>query len=121
MTDHNKILNSPFDIKIHKENFINYLEVCILEDGTIQYAVPSHQEKLISICMKKYMITRDELYRRCPPEYYLDFINWLCTISNTIAVWNDHYEGQSNQKQINSLKILKMNGLYRGSLINKKI
>ena len=31
---------SPFDIKKHQETFINYLEVLILEDGTVDYAVP---------------------------------------------------------------------------------
>ena len=42
-------LYCPFDIEKHKKTFINYLEVVILEDGTIEYAVPSHQEKQFSL------------------------------------------------------------------------
>ena len=41
--------NTVFDYKTHKENFFYYLEVVILEDGKIVYAVPSHQEKLIEL------------------------------------------------------------------------
>lgn len=42
------VLNGPFDIETHKKTFKNYLEVIILENGRIVYAVPSHQEKLIA-------------------------------------------------------------------------
>lgn len=38
----NDILYQPFDIEVHKENFINKLEIVILEDGSAVYAVPSH-------------------------------------------------------------------------------
>ena len=34
-----------FDIEKHKETYTNYLEVLILENGTIVYAIPSHQMK----------------------------------------------------------------------------
>lgn len=43
-----------FDLEKHKQTYVQYLEVVILEDGTVEYAVPSHQEKLIALaCMKK--------------------------------------------------------------------
>ena len=38
-----------FDLEKHKQTYVQYLEVVILEDGTVEYAVPSHQEKLIEI------------------------------------------------------------------------
>ena len=41
--------NTVFDYKTHRENFTNYLEVIIFKDGHIEYAVPSHQMKLIEI------------------------------------------------------------------------
>ena len=38
-------LGSTFDIEQHKAKYKNYLEVIIDANGTIMYAVPSHQEK----------------------------------------------------------------------------
>ena len=41
-----EILRGNFDIATHKEFFTNYLEVVILKNGKIEYAVPSHNEKM---------------------------------------------------------------------------
>lgn len=30
-----------FDLEKHKQTYVQYLEVVILEDGTVEYAVPS--------------------------------------------------------------------------------
>lgn len=112
-----QVLHSPFNIETHKRTFINYLEVVILEDRTIEYAVPSHQEKLIRICLNKLDITRDELYEMCPLfEFYFDFNIWLSQMSGAIAVWNDRYEGIANTEQKKILKRLKMHGLYVGTI-----
>lgn len=81
-------LHSPFDIEQHKQHYVNYLEVVIFPDGHIEYAVPSHQEKLIAICMEQLGISRYELERMCPAEYYGDFQTWLCMISGCISVWD---------------------------------
>ena len=62
MKNQDEILHSPFDMKTHKENFINYLEVVILENGTIEYAIPSHIKKLEEICCKKLGIKYDSEY-----------------------------------------------------------
>lgn len=45
-------LYSKFDIQKHKENYINYLEVLILENGEVEYAVPSHQDKAVALACK---------------------------------------------------------------------
>ena len=37
-----KILHSPFNAKVHKDTFTNYLEVCIDREGNVYYAIPSH-------------------------------------------------------------------------------
>lgn len=111
-----KILHNKFDIITHKNNFINYLEIVILEDGTIEYAIPSHQEKLINICLNKYNISRFELESVCPPEYYGDYINWLCKMSKAICVWNDFYKGDLNNNQKYALSLLKRSGLYTGKI-----
>jgi len=54
-------LNSDFDIEQHKKTFIHYLEVVIDGNGKIMYAVPSHQEKLITLAREKLNVTREEL------------------------------------------------------------
>lgn len=39
-----------FNIQKHKETYINYLEVLILENGKVVYAIPGHQMKAEQIC-----------------------------------------------------------------------
>ena len=48
MTDQ-EILHGPFNIETHKKTFIDYLEVIIRPDGIVEYAVPSHMYKLMSV------------------------------------------------------------------------
>lgn len=117
-------LLSAFDADKHKETYVNYLEVVIDEKGTVLYAVPSHQEKAIAIACEKFDITRDELYALCSGEYYFDFARWLCIVAEVILVWNDFcIFGNPNRKQVASLRMLKMKGLYKGAVphISKKI
>jgi hypothetical protein len=80
-------LSSPFDARLHAMKFIDYLEVIILPDGTIEYAVPSHQEKLKAICIAA---TSEEEFneRKKSPEAYVDSMQWLCNYSGCISVWN---------------------------------
>lgn len=110
------VLYQKFDIETHKRNFANYLEVVILEDGTIEYAVPSHQEKLIKICAVKLSVTRDQLLSLCPKEYHFNFIEWLCMKSGAIPVWERFYIGSCNPKQERTLQLLKSHGLYKGDI-----
>ena len=83
-------LHSAFDIKQHKAHYINYLEVVIFPDGHIEYAIPSHQEKLMQICQDKLGVSRYGLEHMCPREYYGDFMTWLCNISGCVSVWNNY-------------------------------
>lgn len=108
------VLRKPFDLEIHKNTFVNYLEVIVLEDGTVTYAVPSHQEKLIAVACEKLSLTRDELNDLCPPAYYFDFMFWLCEISGCVALWNEHMCGKPNEQQQKMIKQLRDEGLYRG-------
>lgn len=110
--DQYTVLHSPFDIDVHQRTFTHYLEVILRADGTIEYAVPSHQEKLIEIACNKLSVTREELYRMCPPEYYLDVITWLTKETECIAVWDNYYMGHPNELQLESLYKLQEAGLY---------
>lgn len=113
--DPQEVLHSPFDVATHKATFTNYLEVIILEDGTVEYAVPSHQQKLIDLACIKLNITKDELYSKCPREYYFDVITWLSQITGAIAVWDFQYQGTTpNKHQLATLDMLRKEGLYKG-------
>ena len=107
-------LNSKFNIDQHKEHFIHYLEVVIRTDGTVEYAVPSHQEKLIAIAMEKLDCTREELYAKCPIEFYFDVTAWLCLITGCVSVWETYTVGIFNNAQLKALQELEAAGLYIG-------
>lgn len=104
-------LHSKFNLELHKKTFVNYLEVCIDEEGNIHYAIPSHQEFLINYACKKRNISRKKLNDLCPIDYYADFVEWLCQITNSIAVWNFKYMGNPNEKQKETLQLLINEGL----------
>lgn len=109
-----------FDIDKHKEKYIDYLEVIILEDGTIEYAVPSHQMKLLEIAIKKLGKTREEILDACPKERYGDFNEWLCEISDCLCVWHWFHMGKCNQAQYETMKKLTDYKLYRGKIHMKE-
>ena len=117
----NQVLHSKFDIEIHKRTFIDYLEVIILENGTIEYAIPSHQEKLIQIICDKENKSREEVINDSS-DHVFDFSEWLCKTSGCISVWNDFYHGSPNKIQLEVLYKLKDAKLYKGELnYNKNI
>ena len=110
MSEYN--LFCEFDIEKHKQTYINYLEVVIDPDGKIIYAVPSHQEKLISVACEKLKVTRKELNELCPPEYYFDFMRWLILQTGYVVVWNENcMSDKPIIKQTAALRRLKMAGL----------
>ena len=115
-----QILRSPFDMETHKKTFINYLEVVIHQDGLVEYASPSHSEKMIAVCCEKLGVTRDELNAMVPVDYYCDMNTWLCMTSGCIAVRNFGYEGTANEKQLEKLKELAQYGLYNGETASKE-
>lgn len=112
------VLHSPFDIKVHKLTFINYLEVVISPEGVVEYAVPSHSEKLLQVYMEKNAVVDrgvalNNLSKLCG---LFSYIEALSKVTGYISVWNDCYITgcKPTQQQLNKLKTLKLNGLYRG-------
>lgn len=112
---------SKFDIDKHSKHFINYLEVIIDSEGVIHYAVPSHQMFMENLIKKKY--GEERFYEMIKEVEALDYLNWLCKITNCISVWDNFYYGKPNDKQIKSLTKLKNkryskvgSTLYQGSI-----
>ncbi len=108
---------SKFNLEQHKKTFVNYLEVIVLEDGTVQYAIPSHQEAGIRLACQKLGVDRKTLNDMCPREYWFDFLNWLSMISGVMFVWNEFVMvNEPTRKQIAILKKMKMSGVYKGTI-----
>lgn len=112
------VLHSPFDINVHKLTFINYLEVVISPEGVVEYAVPSHSEKLLQVYMEKNAVldrgvALNNLSKLCG---LFSYIEALSKVTGYISVWNDGYITgcKPTQQQLNKLKTLKLNGLYHG-------
>lgn len=116
-----RVLNEPFDIKTHKLTFINYLEVVISPDGTVEYAVPSHQEKLLRVFMEQEHISSKQEAFRLVEEQDTTMDGPTITLTRLtgyISVWSETYIcGKSpTKKQLAALRLLKLNGLYSGTL-----
>lgn len=110
-------LHCPFDIDKHKRNYVHYLEVVIKEDGTIEYAVPSHQHKLLEVASRRLGVPKQKIVEDCPKSMYADYTVYLCRISKCISVWENFiiYD-EINEKQIASLMLLRFHGLYCGNI-----
>lgn len=115
------VLQGPFDIKLHKLTFIDYLEVVISPDGKVEYAVPSHLEKLLKIFMKQENISDRAVAVKTIEDRDTDMDGPLISLTKLtgyISVWREAYTcGKSpTKKQLATLRELKLNGLYHGTL-----
>lgn len=113
-----EVLHGAFDIELHKLTFVNYLEVVISPKGVVEYAIPSHSERLLQLYMKKYDISdRGEALRHLA-EKTNGYIEALSEETGYISVWNSGYITgcKPTQQQLNKLKTLKLNGLYHGRI-----
>ena len=98
-------LYSKFDLEKHVRKYIHYTEVIIRPNGTVEYAVPSHQEKLIQIGMEKYNCSREEFVEKCPLEYWLDYLEWLLLETGCVCVWYNNYILPPNPTRFQKIQI----------------
>lgn len=116
MSDEN-ILYQPFSIERHLERFRNtYLEAILFPDGHVEYAIPSHQEKLISILQKKLGATRQDIYDRCPEVYYCAILDWLLKETGCVSLWTQFFVGDLNTAQKETVQALVNSGIYQQSV-----
>lgn len=109
-----EVLHGKFDADLHKNTFIDYLEVVISPDGTVEYAVPSHVEKLIKVCENRDNISREDVFKRIPESDAP--IDALTKYTGYISVWDRYIVGNPNERQVATLKKLKLHGLYKGTI-----
>ena len=86
MSKIDEILHSKFDVEVHSKNFINYCEVIVLPDGSVEYAVPSHERKVIEIFKREFDLS-DEDFDNFPEELSIDYI---CKKCHLIMLWYDY-------------------------------
>lgn len=107
-------LHSDFDIEKHLKTFVDYFEAIILPDGKVEYAIPSHQEKLIKIGMKKSGKSRQEYLDSVPEEYYANFLSFLLLDTGCVSVWSCGYAAEKmTEKQKEVLRVLIEKGLTK--------
>lgn len=110
---------SEFDLEKHKQTFINYLEVCIHPDGSIHYAVPSHQRYLENLAVAQHGGTYQEFLDSVPCEWYADYLNYLINITKCVVVWSHGYQGNEfTAKQIKSLRTLMIAGILKNNRLH---
>lgn len=115
--DANEILNGPFNPKVHAEVFVNYLEVVISPDGVVEYATPSHMQKLLSVYNGYHVPIGDEIAWKDIPDDAAP-LKWLMEKTGWICVWSDRYEcsGTPTLEQADALNDLRHEGVYQGSV-----
>lgn len=116
MSDEN-ILYQPFSIERHLARFRNtYLEAILFPDGHVEYAIPSHQEKLISILQKKLGVKRQAIYDMCPEAYYFALLDWLLKETECVSLWTQFFVGDLNESQKKTVQALVDAGIYQQSV-----
>ena len=83
-----RVLLSPFDVKTHNKTFIHYCEVVILPDGTIEYANPSHIEKLFEVYARNHEITVEQAKQKFVADF--DFFDNLMKDTAVMLVWYEY-------------------------------
>jgi len=87
-------LSCEFDLGKHMSIYKNYLEVVVRADGTVEYAVPSHQEKLIEIGRTQRGMSRQEFIESCPQSMWFDYLTWLIQQTGCVSVWSCGYKAE---------------------------
>ena len=116
-----EVLHGPFDIETHKQTFVSYLEVVISPEGVVEYATPSHTDKLIEILAKQKGIKDfDEaekyVWQTCINNDICIPIKYLTGVTGYISVWFDHYVSGDppTKQQLTKLQELFKEGVYIG-------
>lgn len=116
-----EVLHSPFDIETHKRTFVAYLEVVISPEGIVEYAVPSHTDKLVEIFAKQKGFddihkAKKYIIETTIKNGMLSTIDYLTGATGYISVWFSRYVAGDppTKAQLDKLKELFDNGVYVG-------
>lgn len=116
-----KVLHSPFNIETHKNTFVSYLEVVISPEGEVEYAVPSHSEKLVEIFANQKGLDIQEakqyILETTANNGFMSIVDFLTGVTGYISVWFNGYvsEDPPTKQQLDKLKELFDAGVYNGA------
>ena len=107
--DEQAVLHGPFDLATHKATFTNYLEVVVTPDGTIIYAVPSHQRVLERIYQAAHGVAAEDAV---PRERWLDMLDWLMEETGCVCAYTAGVLGRpTTVEQEEAIAMLRREGL----------
>jgi hypothetical protein len=100
---------------------VSYLEVVISPEGTVEYAVPSHSDKLVEIFTKQkgfddILKAKKYIIETTINNGMLSTIDYLTGVTGYISVWFNRYVAGDppTKAQLDKLKELFKNGVYVG-------
>ena len=96
----------PFDLTQKPDRF-GYFEVLIGKDGIVYEAPNGHQRGLVMMIARDQNITPNEVDDKADVVYYHE---WLLKESGALMVWHKFYTGTPNEKQEQTLNMLKERG-----------
>ena len=92
---------SKFDLEKHKQTFINYFEAFILPDGTIEYAIPSHNEYIYNYLEKTQGMDRELIYNMS-----IDLYDRVMENCGLVACWSNRYDILTKQPTDKQIRVL---------------
>lgn len=84
----NYTIHSEFNIDLHAEHFINYLEIVISPEGKCYYAIPSHSQCLDNIFRKQCSENGRDYYKLIEDNIE-NYPNCLCDLTGYCMLWNE--------------------------------
>lgn len=101
---------------IAQHNHIRYCEAIVNDDGTVEYAIPSHSERLISKVCEHCSISRSQLESEMP--MFCDVLAYLADIGNTAVVWYNvcYIPKNCSEKCLESVRKLIVSGAMNPQL-----
>jgi hypothetical protein len=110
-------------VEYHKSKYTYYCEIVILKDGSIQYAIPSHQYKLMEIAgvpIEQIIVQDGEEYNDLliTIPTYASPTHWLSDYTNTAVVWYNTVLLPLNytESQIETINTLIDNGILSDNI-----
>lgn len=111
-----ELLYKPFNLQNHKDNFSYYCEVVIHPNGKIEYAVPSHERKLLKVYAKQNHLTEDQAFDKAV-EWGADYIDRLMHETGCVFIW---YGSLYNGTNLTKKQVKAINNLIKTGCISDK-
>lgn len=83
------ITDKPFNIELHSKSFKGWCELVIWPDGKIEYAVPSHIEKLINGYCEKTGLNHEVIREMLRVSQDSPYYRRLLEATGMLFVWYD--------------------------------